>query len=348
MVNIQDLNNIKVFFIIGRPRSGTTLLRLLFDAHPNISLPFEGKVITEQYLKFRNIKKWDTNKLLDFYESTFMINKVNLWRIDKDKLKSEILSLGENANLQNLIKLVYINAFSPYKKEKILLIGDKNPHYSISKNHLKIIKKVFPESKVIHLTRDYRDHYLSMMKMDFEANYRGLISVRWRNSYKLATKMFAKNTDTYYKIKYEDLVSNPEKYMTEMLEFIGLYFNPEILEFYKIESLIKDDIDYHKFMKFHSKLLNPISNKYIYGWKTKMTNQDVKYFDNAIGNVAELAGYDRVFKSNKWFLLNWHFFLYNKLIFTATYILDLLPYKLRNKLSPKRKLSAIYFKFLKR
>lgn len=49
MVNIADTPFI---FIVGRPRSGTTLLRTLYDAHPNVNIPPECQFVVNLYGKY--------------------------------------------------------------------------------------------------------------------------------------------------------------------------------------------------------------------------------------------------------------------------------------------------------
>ncbi|NQU34666.1 MAG: sulfotransferase [Bacteroidetes bacterium] len=52
---MEQLNKIPFFFVVGRPRSGTTLLRTLFDAHPNVSFPPECQFIINLYPKYGKI-----------------------------------------------------------------------------------------------------------------------------------------------------------------------------------------------------------------------------------------------------------------------------------------------------
>ena len=49
---MDNLNNIPFLFIVGRPRSGTTLLRTLFDAHSNVVIPPECQFVVNLYGKY--------------------------------------------------------------------------------------------------------------------------------------------------------------------------------------------------------------------------------------------------------------------------------------------------------
>ena len=41
-IDINKIKELPIFFIVGSPRSGTTMLRTIFDAHPNVSIPLEN------------------------------------------------------------------------------------------------------------------------------------------------------------------------------------------------------------------------------------------------------------------------------------------------------------------
>ena len=65
---MAELSQIPFFFIVGRPRSGTTLLRTLFDAHPNVTIPPECQFIVNLYPKYGKTSNWTESLLLSFHE----------------------------------------------------------------------------------------------------------------------------------------------------------------------------------------------------------------------------------------------------------------------------------------
>lgn len=341
-MNIKELDNIKVFFIIGRPRSGTTLLRTLFDAHSNVSIPYEGRIIMDLYFKYGKIKKWNEIQLLNFYNDAISINKVKDWEFNDD-LKEQILLLGDDASFERLIKLVYINFKSLFPKEKILIIGDKNPYYSIRKPYLKIIKKGFPDAKIIHLVRDYRAHYLSMTKMDFESNNVGIIAYIWKYSYCVIKNEF-KNSENYFLIKHEDLTLKPSKYLTELCGFLNIEFKPSMLEFYKIKDFVIEKYG-EEFLKIHSSLLNPVTDKFNNKWKTKLDDKTLEYLDAIVGETASEAGYERIYFTHKNIILVSYLKFFSLLYLFYASILDFLPLKLKNKILDKSHFFHIFFTF---
>jgi len=326
----KELDKIKVFFILGRPRSGTTLLRTLFDAHSNVSIPYEGRIIMDLYFKYGKIKKWDKNKLLNFYDDITSINKVDAWEFNDD-LKEQIISLGKEASFTRLIKLVYLNFKSLFKKEDIIIIGDKNPYYSIRKSYLKIIKNIFPDAKIIHLVRDYRAHYFSMTKMNFESSNYGVVASRWLYSYKIIQKQF-KNTENYFLIKHEDITRNPKVEIQRICNFLELEFQPKMLEFYKIKDIVIQKYG-EEALKDHSSLLNPITDKFNDKWKDNLSKNTIFKIEGVIGSCSETIGYQRIYSKKNKLLLRFIFYFYSYIYLFVAHIIDYMPLDLKRKIS---------------
>ena len=97
---------------------------------------------------------------------------------------------GDNT-FQEMVRKVCLSYTSVFDKEEIQLIGDKNPAYSLFAGR---IHKLFPEAKIIHITRDYRDNYLSLTKVNFEVPIVPLVIYRWKFAYKRMQKLKKKCT----------------------------------------------------------------------------------------------------------------------------------------------------------
>ena len=318
-MELNEIDNINMFFILGRPRSGTTLLRTLFDAHSNVSIPLEGRVIADLFFKYGNEKKWDSQKLESFYNDIFKVRKVDAWEFNEN-LKSDILNLGDNATFERLIKVIYLNVDSLFNKDKILIIGDKNPFYSIRKSYYKIFKTAFPNAKIIHLVRDYRAHYNSMAKMDFENTQMGNIAWRWVYSYNIIKSAFA-NSPNYYFLKHEDLTKNPEQELIKLCQFLNVEYQPLMLEFYKIKDVVLEKYG-EEILKVHSSLLNPVTDSFNDKWKAALTDKQVKFLDRIVGYDAEIVGYKQVYKEQGEMLIKFFYKLYNNVYLIYAWFLD--------------------------
>ena len=75
-----------MFFIIGRPRSGTTLLRILFEAHPHVIIPPESPFIISLYKKYGKVTSWDEKLIKEFCDDLFRQRYFDKWLIEKEVL----------------------------------------------------------------------------------------------------------------------------------------------------------------------------------------------------------------------------------------------------------------------
>ncbi len=337
----DKIKDIPLFFILGRPRSGTTMLASLFDAHPNVALPFECPLIINLYSKYANIRVWDKKLINEFTNDVIDQRKFDSWRVNKDTLLNSLLQMAGKNSFETMIKALYLNFNSLFDKKEISLIGDKNPVYSI---YPKQLVKLFPNAKFIHLTRDYRDNILSIKNVDFEAPITALLAYRWRFAEKRILKEISKSPDRFYTIMYEDFVSTPKKFLKEMCQFLNIEYKPETLEFHKNKDKIFENFDRKHIEKYHSSLLRPITVDKIYGWKRKMCEKDIMVADKVVGNIAEASNYQRKYPYKGLPYLSTLLWVnYGRFAYLMRFITDRLPFKMKMRIRNKGPLLAVIF-----
>lgn len=332
-MDCKEIEKIPMFFIIGRPRSGTTLLRTLFDAHPEVNIPVECAYIIDLQKRYENIKIWNKELLLNFYEDLLVEFRFSNWHADTKKLKNELLKCEGENTFSNICKVVHSNYPSLFPKKKLKFIGDKNPIYSV---YTKKLLRIFPEAKFIFIYKDYRDNYVSIAKAQFGLPIVPMQVYHWKYFYHLVKNHSKKYPDRFLFLKYEDFVTEPEFYTKKVFHFIGLQYDSSVMDFYKKKDEIIDKYGIVAEGK-HQSLLNPINTSRIGQWKNKLTQKQVQLADMTAGSLAEELGYERVYK--KFNILTWMqaipYILYAKHINILGFITDLLPYKTRIKVKQK-------------
>ncbi|MEZ5084185.1 MAG: sulfotransferase [Bacteroidales bacterium] len=336
IVDNNQISSLPFFFIIGRPRSGTTLLRTLLDAHPNVIIPHESPVILNLFNRYIKKVNWSEKDIRNFYNDLKSQHIFSHWNINENELFSSLLECKGEFTYQGLIKVLYSRFTSVYKKKNTQIIGDKNPVYSYNFNRL---FPIFPNARIIHITRDYRDQIVSMKKMDFEMPDPALMAYRWKISVKEISAYTRKYPNQFYSLKYEDLVSDPEMKMTEVCNFLGIEYKKEILDFHTIEN-VSEFLPVEAMNKFHSSLLNPISVKKVNSWKTNLSNKEIKIADFVVGEYAERSGYSRNEKSpfGLYILPSIPFLLYGWIWSFSRKLVPYLPFFIKKriwKISPK-------------
>jgi len=200
---IKEINNI--IFMIGFPRSGTTLLDSILRSHPEI------EVLEEKPLVTNLVKSIDKITLNNFF------NFNNIQDDDLEFLREKYLSEKKK--------------FADNKK----LIIDKMP---LNIMNIVELNKIFPEAKFIVSIRHPFDCVLSSYMQSFELNnsmanflslndaakFYDLIMQFWENAKQ-------KLNINYKEIKYEDIVLNFDFTITNLLNFLELPWNVSVKKF---------------------------------------------------------------------------------------------------------------------
>lgn len=292
--DIERIEKLPIFFIISRPRSGSTLLRTLMDSHPNIIIPFESRFIQYLYYKYKRITKWNIFLILSFYNDLIILPETTHLNFDKEELKKNLLKayqIDNTVSYPTLCKIVYLHFNSVYEKDKVSIIGDRNTR---SFFFMEKSLALFPNAKVIHLTRDYRDNILSYLKVKFEPKIVASLAYRWKYYNKIIVNFKKKHPDIVYNIKYEDLVINPEFYLKEICQFLEIDYNASMLNYHSKLGEYKNIM----YRPHHNSLLaENINPNNISGWKMKMKPYHIKIADMVVGSFAEKMGYKREYTS---------------------------------------------------
>jgi len=210
--NKKHLTNLnherKLIFILGMPRSGTSLTEQIISSHKNV---FGGGEII--YLN-------------DIIQDLFIKNnEVNL------KIKSEEI---KKAQYEYLSKISVIN-------KKVNNFTDKAP---LNFRWIGFILDLFPNSKIIHCKRDPIENCWSIFKNNFDGNLNFSNSLtdlgKYYNLYLDIMNFWkSKYNKKIYDLSYEKLVSNPEYEIKKLIDYCGIGWDPNCLKHHENKKTIK-------------------------------------------------------------------------------------------------------------
>lgn len=287
LFTIEEFNKVKkipVAFIMGKERSGTTLLQTFLNGHPNIVAPPEFEFVVLLYPRFGKIKKWSEKTVHDFITELYRepwISKI--WRVDREKLTSMLMAIKDNADYASVCKVVYY--YMRENKEDIILISDKNPIYVL---FIKTILKIFPEAKFIHLVREPRDNVNSHLK-SFKINNLRYIAMKWRYYNGILNKAKIRMPARFHTVIYEHLVEKPEVEMKKLCLFLGVTYTEKMTENTFPESLQKlvgEKSIYALASDIHVNLLKPVNTSNIGKWRKSLTPWQIQMTEAITGKFA--------------------------------------------------------------
>ena len=272
-------------FLVGCERSGTTLLRLMLNAHPSVEIPTESHFIADL------IDKFGFNSNLDDTETEGAISIITShqrwkdWGLSKHELRDRVLAL-ENPNIIDIVNLAFAQKLENGAASHW---GDKTPRYS---NYIPALESMFPLSKFIHITRDGRDVCLSFLKTNWIGPWVSRIAPFWVNRVEAAhLSGSALKQGRYLHVKYEDLVSHTEETLNVICEFLDINYNPCMLHY---EESLEDNVA-GLVMKHHKKLKKRPEANDTNRWKNEMNISDLLVFEAFSHKTLDKFGYKTQF-----------------------------------------------------
>jgi hypothetical protein len=269
------------FFIVGCPRSGTTLLQRVVSAHPQITVMPEAPWIYELHQQSTAITLGGTVKD-DPVPSLLGHPKFARLGISCDQL-SALINQNQRAAYSTLVQAI----FDLYGKlQNKNLVGNKTPGLV---RRLDTVHNLWPEARIIHIVRDGRNVYLSMRnrplrrwKLGTRLGVEDPVSTMglwWELNVQMGRKAGeALGPRLYREVLYEKFVSHPEEACSELCTFLEVPFSEAMMRFYESGNTRKTS--------------RPITPG-LRDWRTEMSAEDVEQFESAAGKMLDDLGYPR-------------------------------------------------------
>ncbi len=276
--------------IVGSPRSGTTLLASLLNAHPQIAIPPEEDLILSLYPQFGKQNPADRKVVRQFGEALFQSPTFRYFNLPKEDLLRQ-LEAREYAGFADLaaeVYRIYARSISPGKTRW----GAKEPYFA---KHLKLLHGLYPDFKVIHIIRDGRDVLLSMRDREKKgpsnfATGAGMAALQWEAIVRRGCRDGRRlGPDRYSEVRYEDLVADPQPSMERLCEFVGVPFTTEMISGYYGNVVDKqllrlDNLDNY--------LLKEITTNRSQRWRKELTEDDLRTYESIAGALLKEFGYE--------------------------------------------------------
>lgn len=204
-------------FVVGMPRSGTTLSEQILSSHPDVFGAGELELLPVL--------------------TRLMPRVLKTGRLFPGCMK------GMTAELREEAARYFLYGIQQHDEEASFVV-DKMPHNFVN---LGLIASILPKAKIVHIFRDPRDNALSNYLQNFKARDGGMgyafhlgNIARQINDY---TRMMAHWREVLpmpiFELSYEELVEDQEGITRELLQFIGVEWSDDVKDFHKNERAVR-------------------------------------------------------------------------------------------------------------
>jgi hypothetical protein len=264
-------------FIIGFERSGTTLLRAIVDAHPDIAVGPESPFVANLAPQWAGDRGLDVEALVADLVADWQFHR---WLMAPDDVRA-VLTDAAPADYPDAVRALFASWAEREGKPRY---GDKTPRNLLWIDRL---AELFPEARFVHLIRDGRDVAASYAA-EFPLPVPRAIQ-RWARRLRIGRAAGAAlGPDRYREIRYEDLVADPEPVVREVCELFELSFDPTMLRHEEqVDRLFGRMLD----ISHHQRVALPVTPG-LRDWRTQMSPEDVALCEEAAGDLLAELGYE--------------------------------------------------------
>ncbi|MDP9189641.1 MAG: sulfotransferase [Actinomycetota bacterium] len=296
-------------FVVGVGRSGTTLLRMMLDAHPQLAIPPETHFVLPFIQASGRLRFTPTSAT-----RAIVADERRRWNdfgLDQDELQAALESV-KPFNTSDALRAFYELYAAKHGKPRW---GDKTPDYV---RKMKKIQKTLPEARFIHVIRDGRDAGLSqntrVIKRGKDPVPPREMARRWRKRILKSREDAAEiAADEYVEVRYEDLIDDTEGVLRRICELVALDYDPVMLSYHeraseRLEEMAgalpakkgRPEREAGERVAAHAMTTKPPDSDRVAVWKREMSESENAEFEETAGYLLDELGYETRTPRDSW------------------------------------------------
>jgi hypothetical protein len=277
-------------FIVGCPRSGTTLLMRIVNAHSQIAIVPETDWIADYYQRRIGLTP-EGAVTRDLVARLLEHRKIGHLGVGARELEG-LFEASPTVGYASFVGRLFDHYGGAEGK---FLVGDKTPNYV---RKIRVLHRLWPRAKFVHLIRDGRDVCLSVLDWKRKAARLAELYPTWEED-PVTTAALCWDRDVgegraqgrwlgsevYYEVRYESLVARPQEEVEGLCAFLGLPYERGMLEFHQDRTRSEPGLSpKHAWLPITPGLRD---------WRRQMQAADVERFEAAAGERLDELSYPR-------------------------------------------------------
>ena len=282
----RDTGRVPAPFVVGIARSGTTLLRLMLDAHPQLTIPPETHFLPRLFTHFdRWVEQGIEGAELRERAMELIVSHPRWGDIDLDPQEVERRMAHHDPLTAGDAARSFYEAYAAQEGKPRW--GDKSPPYTWK---AKRIQRALPEAHFIHLIRDGRDCVASLKRMSWWGQSSIDAMVMWTHSVDCGRRAARRlPADAFYAVRYEQLVTDPRGELMAVCDFLGEEFEETMLESHLVAA---PDLPERQRTEWHANTGKEVNAAAICGYTEGLDPWELRLFEFVAGARLRRLGYD--------------------------------------------------------
>lgn len=267
-------------FLSGNQRSGKTLLQLILASHPDVTISPGTNVIAKVLFEMPANRPMSPENLRKMRQVLQKDRKFKAWRIDHRAYQAHIAGYKDVTTGQAVEDIMRF--FRDQTKPGARYVGNKKGCYCKDGD---LVKQVFPRAKLVFMLRDARGAVSSMLETQPEHDLTSA-SLTWMIKARRIRTLKQELPRDVFVCRYEELVTEPERVVRSLTDFLEVPFVPEMLSAYRTNDAIRHQTD-----TTHHETYEAITTRMIDEWKTHLTADQIREVEHLVGSELEESGY---------------------------------------------------------
>src|SRR3954451_1832418 len=257
-------------FVVGCPRSGTTLFRTMLSAHRSIAIPPETRYLMGMYWRrsqLGDLRQRETRAELASAIVDDPATRFRVLGVDAEQIRSEIID--GPPTLGSAFGIVFRGYARRFDKPRW---GDKRPAYYAFMDEL---DHLFPDAQFIHLIRDPRACVESLKRQEWYPDEAAPCVAAWVHAVRSASKSGRRlGPQRYLEVIYEELVSEPEKVSRQICDFLDEPFDEQMCK----PELIADKVNPAHYQQ-RGQIQQGVNTATVEAWATRLPPDEIALID---------------------------------------------------------------------
>ena len=269
---------------VGSGRSGTTLVRTMFNAHPDLAVAMEAHFLVPLVQAEGRITSGDG---LDAEAAGRIVSRspgLGKMQLSSDDAMAAISEARPRTAAEAARAVMSLYASGRGKP----LYGDKTPGYV---KHIELLAHAFPEARFVHIIRDGRDTAASFLAREFGPRTIGEAAVQWKESVDAGRSGGQSiGSDRYTELSYENLIRDTKAETSRISSFLGIPASEQVLEHWKHPD---EDLANMPVADRHA-ASNRRPEQGLRSWRDELTASQIATFETIAGDTLAACGYELV------------------------------------------------------